>query len=53
MVRHYERCFWRIQSLTGIVSSSIRKRKPKSDEINLIAQKIESITNELKGVQKC
>ena len=48
MVRHYERCFWRIQSSTGIVSSSIRKGKPKSDEINLIAQKIESITKRIK-----
>ncbi len=40
--------FGEYRAPTGIVSSSIRKRKPKSDEINLIAQKIESITKRIK-----
>ena len=40
--------FGEYRAPTGIVSSSIRKRKTASDEINLISKEIESITKKMK-----
>ena len=40
--------FGEYRAPTGIVSSSIRKRKTASDEINLLSKEIESITKKMK-----